>query len=79
MWHVYIIKCADNSLYTGITNDLFGRVKRHNQRRGGAYTRVRTPVKLVHSEQYATKSQALKRELGIKDMPRQKKLTIVNI
>ncbi|MBL7071086.1 MAG: GIY-YIG nuclease family protein [Candidatus Omnitrophica bacterium] len=78
MWHVYILKCSDNSLYTGVTNDLPGRVKRHNQRRGGAYTRSRTPVKLIHSEECATKSQALKRELEIKDLSREKKLLLIN-
>ena len=77
MWHVYILKCSDNSLYTGITNDLSKRVKKHNQRRGGAYTRVRTPVELVHLEECPTKSQALKRELEIKGLPREKKLLLI--
>lgn len=78
MWHVYIVKCSDDSLYTGVTNDLPKRIKRHNQRRGGAYTRIRTPVTLVYKEPHRTHSQALKREAAIKDLPREKKLALIN-
>jgi len=78
MWHAYIIKCSDSSLYTGVINDMPKRIKRHNQRRGGAYTRIRTPVSLVYSEECTTKSRALKREAAIKDLPIEKKLALIN-
>jgi putative endonuclease len=77
MWHVYIIKCADNTLYTGVTNDISRRVNRHNARKGGSYTRTRTPVTLIHSEEYPTYSAALKREAQIKRWTKKKKLALI--
>jgi putative endonuclease len=78
MWHVYIIKCSDNSLYTGITNNLSSRIKKHNQRRGGTYTKSRAPVTIVHKEPHRTKSGALKREAQIKSFSRAGKLALIN-
>ena len=72
-WHVYIIKCRDNTLYTGITNNLKRRIAAHNSGNGCRYTKSRRPVKLIHSEKHPTKSQALKRESYIKSLPRAKK------
>lgn len=78
MWFVYIIRCRDNTLYTGITNDLDRRVKEHNEHSGGKYTRVRTPVELIYKEEYEIKSDALRREIQIKGWTKEKKITLVN-
>lgn len=77
MWFVYIIKCADDTFYTGITNDLDRRVNKHNNKDGGKYTRVRTPVKLVYKEEYETKSVALKREMQIKNLKKEQKMGLI--
>ena len=77
MYYIYILKCADNTLYVGSTNDLEGRVYRHNNSKYGAhYTKTRRPVTLVYNEQFDTKSEALKREIEIKSWKRQKKLDL---
>lgn len=79
MYFVYILECADRTLYTGITIDLDRRVREHNGAKEGArYTKTRRPVKLVYSERRKTKSSALKRELEIKTWPREKKLELVH-
>ena len=75
-WQVYIIKCKDKTLYTGITNDLERRIKAHNSGNGCRYTKYRYPVKLIHSEQQPTRVEALKREAYIKGLPRRKKLNL---
>ena len=74
--HLYILRCRDKTLYTGIATDLEKRVKQHNGfLKGGAkYTRGRGPVKLVYFEKFKTKSLALKREYEIKSLSRPKKL-----
>ncbi len=76
MWHVYVIQCRDNTLYTGITNNLKKRVQKHNSGKGCLYTRGRHPVKLIYSEEYSTRSDALSREACVKRLPRQKKLQL---
>ncbi len=68
-WVVYIVACADASLYTGITNALERRVAAHNAGNGARYTRARRPVTLVYSEPADSRSAALKRELAIKRLP----------
>jgi len=73
MWYIYILQCADNSLYTGVTNNLERRLKEHNAKKGGSYTRSRLPVKLAYSEHQPDKSSALKREHEIKGWNRTKK------
>lgn len=79
MWHLYIIRCADNSLYTGITTDVERRLNEHNSGKGGNYTRTRIPVSLVHVESYDSKSKALKRECQIKRLTKgQKEMFIKN-
>ncbi|HDZ77005.1 MAG TPA: GIY-YIG nuclease family protein [Candidatus Omnitrophica bacterium] len=75
-WHVYIIECRDHTLYTGITNNLPRRLKAHNSGNGGRYTKYRWPVKLIHSEERSTKSEAQKREAHIKGLTREKKLQL---
>lgn len=75
MYHVYILKCADNSLYTGITTDLVRRVQEHNGKLdGGAkYTAARRPVKLVYSTECKDRSSASKEEWRIKQFSRKQK------
>ncbi|WP_284381481.1 GIY-YIG nuclease family protein [Litoribrevibacter albus] len=78
MWYVYIVKCSDASLYTGITTDLERRVMEHNESSKGAkYTRARRPVHLVHHERFDNKSLASKREYEIKQLPRSAKLRLL--
>lgn len=74
-WQVYLLKCADLSLYCGITNNLKARVDTHNTGKGAKYTRGRLPVELVAASQAMTKSQALKCELYIKKLPRPQKIS----
>ena len=77
LYYVYILECADGTLYTGITNCLERRVKKHNAGEGAKYTRGRTPVKLVWFEQVLNRSLALKREAAIKKLSRSQKLRII--
>ena len=76
-WYIYIIRCKDNRLYTGITKDLERRVKEHNSGYGCRFTKYRAPVKLVHSEEAANRPEALKREAQIKSLRRVKKLELI--
>ena len=75
---VYILKCADDTLYCGMTNDIEKRVKAHNEKNGAKYTRGRTPVERVYFETGYTMSEALKRECAIKKLTKQKKLKLIN-
>ncbi len=77
-WVVYILRCRDGSLYTGITTDLARRLRAHAAGRASRYTRSRLPVRLVHSEPQPSRSMALKREAAIKQLPRRTKLELVN-
>lgn len=72
-WFVYILRCADRTLYTGITTDVVRRVRMHNQGQGAKYTRGRGPVELVFVETCRDRCQALRREYAIKRMPRSRK------
>lgn len=73
-WQVYIVRCADATLYTGIARDVTKRIDEHNHGRQAArYTRGRRPVQLVYSETCATKGEALRREMAIKKLPRSQK------
>ena len=74
IWHVYMVRCNDGTLYTGITNDLEKRIEAHNSGKDGArYTRARRPVTLVYSEQVQSKSAAARLECQIKKLRRSKK------
>jgi len=76
-WYVYILKCSDDTLYTGITNNLERRIGQHNKGKSGAkYTRTRRPVKLFKTIMVSTKSQALKLEYKIKQLSRSKKMKL---
>ena len=76
-WYVYILRCGDGSLYTGITDDVQRRLEMHRSGKGAKYTRGRSPLELVHEEEWKTKSQALHREAEIKSMTRQQKLGLL--
>lgn len=78
MWFVYILKCEDGSLYTGITNDLERRFLEHKIGKGGRYTRSHKPQKIVYTEKLITKSKALKREAQIKSLRREEKLHLIS-
>lgn len=76
-WSVYIARCADGSLYTGVAKDVRARLAKHNSGRGAAYTRSRRPVRLAHREDGFTRSAALSREAGIKRLTRAGKLALL--
>lgn len=76
-WYLYILKCVDGSLYTGITTDLIRRVKEHNNKIGSKSLRGKLPVELVHSETFTDRSSASKRESEIKKLSRENKLQLV--
>ena len=76
-WFVYILRCADGSLYTGITNDLERRVEQHNAGTASRYTRSRLPVALEYQEEQPNQSMALKRELAIKALSRKAKEALI--
>lgn len=73
-WTVYILECADSSLYTGITTDLIRRITEHEMGKGARYTHGRGPFRLVHQEHHINRAEASKREIIIKTMTRTKKL-----
>lgn len=75
---VYIVECADKTLYTGWTTDVARRLKTHNAGRGAKYTRDRGPVRLVYVEEVVDRSTAQKREHAIKRMKRAEKLKLIN-
>jgi putative endonuclease len=76
-YFVYIVECADRTLYTGWTTNVERRLQTHNAGRGARYTRERGPVQLVYVEEVPSRSAALKRELVIKQMRRPDKLKLV--
>ena len=76
-WIVYILECSDNSLYTGITNDMERRLEEHRTGRGSKYTKHRRPLRVRFTDYQDTKSAALKREAAIKSLDRSGKLTLI--
>lgn len=80
-WQVYIVRCADDSLYTGICKDLDRRLQQHNQAggQGAKYTRGRAPVELIYHEQQPDRGAATVRELEIKKMNRKQKLQLAGV
>lgn len=78
MHYVYIVECADGTYYTGYTTDVERRVAEHDAGEGAKYTRGRTPVELVHVEEYETRSAAMSREHGIKSLSRRDKERLVD-
>ena len=81
MYYLYILKCSDNTLYTGITTDILRRIKEHNtsSSRAAKYTSPRRPVELLFSKKCKDKSEAIKEEFRIKKLSRTKKLEMVNL
>lgn len=78
MFHTYILRCADDTLYCGSTNDLPKRIHAHNHAKAGAkYTRARRPVVLVHSERFRTLARARAREAELKRLTRAEKLAVI--
>jgi putative endonuclease len=79
MYHLYILQCADKTLYTGITVDLERRVNEHNSSKLGAkYTHARRPVKLIYSKKYKNRSSASKAESEMKKLTREEKIKLAN-
>ena len=76
-WYLYILRCRDDTFYTGITTDVEKRLEAHSSGRGAKYTRGRGPLKLIYRETCGTHSDALRRELEIKALSRRKKEKLV--
>ncbi len=77
MNYTYILRCSDNTLYTGWTNDLQKRLEAHNSKKGAKYTKSRTPVRLVYYEEHLAKEDAMRREFAIKRLTRAEKLALI--
>ncbi len=77
IWYVYILRCRDDTLYTGITDDISRRLAVHNSGKGAKYTRSRTPVALCYQEEAESYSAALRREYAIKQLTRREKLALI--
>lgn len=77
MNYTYILRCSDNTLYCGWTNNLKKRLDNHNSGRGAKYTHSRTPVTLVYYECFSTKEEAMRREYAIKQLSREEKLALI--
>lgn len=77
-WFVYILKCKDNTLYTGITNNLDKRLSVHNKGKGAKYTRNRIPVEYIYYKEYENRSTASKEEYRIKSLSRIQKIKLIN-
>lgn len=76
-WYLYILRCGDDSLYTGITDDIQRRLAAHKAGKGAKYTRGRGPLELVYCETCGSHSDALKRELTIKALTRTEKMKLI--
>ena len=76
--YMYLLECADGSLYCGWTNHLEERVRAHNEGRGAKYTKSRRPVTLVYYEEFATKQEAMQREWAVKQLDRKKKRELID-
>lgn len=79
MYFVYLIECSDKSIYTGITTDVARRFNEHKTGIGGHYTKSKQVVRVLYTEQYKTRGEALKREAQIKGWRRDKKLNLIKI
>ena len=79
LWFVYVVRCSDNSLYTGIATDVVRRIEEHNKdnKTGAKYTRARRPVKLVYKEEVASRSEAASRESTIKKLTKPEKEVLI--
>lgn len=77
MHYVYIVRCSDDTYYTGYTNNLKRRIKQHNQGEGAKYTKGRNPVSLVYSKKFRSKSKAMQKEYEIKQLSRKEKIKLI--
>ena len=77
IWYLYILRCKDNTLYTGITTDVEKRLEAHRSGKGAKYTRGRGPLRLVYQETCGSHSEALKREVEVKKLTRAEKLELI--
>ena len=75
-WYLYLAKCSDKTIYTGIAKDVSARIEKHNLGKGAKYTSTRTPVKLIYHEEHNNRVSAMKRELEIKRWPQKKKVEL---
>jgi predicted GIY-YIG superfamily endonuclease len=75
-WHVYLVRCSDGSIYTGISDNVEARIQKHNTGRGAKYTAQRRPVSLLYSEKLADQGSAMRREAQIKKWKRAQKLAL---
>lgn len=78
-WFVYMVLCDDNTIYTGITNDLKKRIEKHISGKGAKYFRGRKPLKIVYTENFKNRSIATKREIEIKRLNRREKETLIKL
>ncbi len=78
-WFLYILRCADGTFYTGITNNLERRFKTHNEGKGARYTRTRRPVELIYQEKLKSRTCALVRECAVKALPRKAKEALISV
>ncbi|MCX6566255.1 MAG: GIY-YIG nuclease family protein [Candidatus Aminicenantes bacterium] len=78
VWFLYILRCGDGSLYTGVTTDIDRRLQMHQDGKASRYTRTRRPVALVYREKCGSRSQALSRECAVKSLPRDRKEKLVS-
>ena len=78
-WLVYMLECSDNSIYTGITNNLEERLKKHQSGNGAKYLRGRLPIKLIYTENFINRSEATKREIYIKKMKKNEKKSLIDL
>ena len=77
-WYVYMVECADGTLYSGVTTDVERRIKEHNDSpKGAKYTRAKRPVRLVYTETCLNRSEATKREYALKQLTREEKLKLI--
>ena len=78
-WYVYILRCGDDTLYTGITTNVEKRLEAHRSGKGAKYTRGRGPLELVYQEACESHSQALKREIQVKKLSREEKMRLLAV
>lgn len=76
-WFLYLLRCADDSIYTGITTDITRRLKEHNTKKGAKAVKGRLPAVLVYSEEHGSRSSASKREIAIKTLTHEEKVSLV--
>ena len=77
MWYVYLIQCKDGSFYTGVTSDIERRFKEHQTESGSFHTKLHKPIKILYTEEYQKKLEAIRREKQIKSWRREKKLNLI--